>query len=103
MFQGDGPRGPNIGDTIQNISDPNGRFRKVFRGGFRTILIIGLLALGGLWLSTGVYTVEAGEQAVVRQFGQFHSLWPVHLGIESNLRFLAWTASQFPGICRIQL
>ena len=74
MFQGDGPRGPNIGDTIQNMSDPNGRFRKVFRGGFRTILIVGLLALGGLWASTGVYTVEAGEQAVVRQFGKFHSL-----------------------------
>lgn len=74
MFQSDGPRGPSIGDTIQNIGGPNGRFRKVFRGGFKTILIIAFLVLGGLWLSTGVYTVEAGEQAVVRQFGKFQSL-----------------------------
>lgn len=74
MFQSDGPRGPNIGDTIQNIGGASGKFRKIFRGGFRGIAIIALLILGGLWLSTGVYTVEAGEQAVVRQFGKFHSL-----------------------------
>ena len=74
MFQSDGPRGPNIGDTIQNIGGASGKFRKIFRGGFRGILIIAFLILGGLWLSTGVYTVEAGEQAVVRQFGKFHSL-----------------------------
>ncbi len=74
MFQNDGPRGPNIGDTIQNIGGASGNFRKIFRGGFRGILIIAFLILGGLWLSTGVYTVEAGEQAVVRQFGKFHSL-----------------------------
>jgi len=74
MFQGDGPRGPNIGDTIQNIGGPNSSLGRLFRGGFRTILILAVIALGGLWLSTGVYTVDSGEQGVVRQFGKFHSL-----------------------------
>jgi membrane protease subunit HflK len=71
MFQNDGPRGPNIADTIQNIGGP---IRGVLSGGFRRILIIALVVAGGLWLSTGIYTVEAGEQAVVKQFGAFHSL-----------------------------
>jgi membrane protease subunit HflK len=74
MFQNDGPRGPNIADTIQNIGGPNSKLRGVLSGGFRRIFIIALVVAGGLWLSTGVYTVEAGEQAVVRQFGSFHSL-----------------------------
>jgi len=81
MFQSDGPRGsnngprgPNIGEVMQNIGGPNGKFGWVFRGGFRRILIIAVVVASGLWLSTGVYTVEAGEQAVVRQFGKFHSL-----------------------------
>lgn len=55
---GDG-QGPGFGDW----------FKKFGRGGGVTLLIIGLLAL---WAASGVYRVEADEQAVVMRFGEFH-------------------------------
>ncbi|MSQ21788.1 MAG: FtsH protease activity modulator HflK [Dehalococcoidia bacterium] len=43
-------------------------------GGVGTV-VLGALALALLvWLATGFYRVEAGEQGVVRQFGKFNSL-----------------------------
>ena len=95
MFQSDGPRGPNIGDTIQNIGGASGKFRKIFRGGFRGILIIAFLILGGLWLSTGVYTVEAGEQALAEPGLNFRIPAPVQTITKVNVEAIRTTQIGF--------
>lgn len=59
-----------------------------FPGGDLTAggLLLGGLAALGLWLFLSIYTVDAGEEAVVLRFGQFHAtaapglnmrIWPI--------------------------
>lgn len=58
---------------IQNLKSNWGSVRGRLPGGGSTgLLIIGLIVvLIGGWLATGFYTVQPGEQAAVRLFGQF--------------------------------
>lgn len=80
---GDGPQSQNLDDIAKRIED---KFRGVFgsngNGGgngssFKDGEISGkgfgyiLLGLVAIWLATGIYKVDAGEQAIVTRFGQF--------------------------------
>jgi len=78
------PRGPPEGGDLEDLLR---RFRERMGGGRfgggRTgdgegggrrfnFIGVGALLLAGLWAASGVYVVDAGEQAVIRQFGRFH-------------------------------
>jgi membrane protease subunit HflK len=78
-FQGWGPRRGGSGsggggeppDIDAFLRKAQENFRNVMPGGMGTGKIIGLgvLALAGLWLASGLYIVRPGEEAVVQRFG----------------------------------
>lgn len=70
---GDGP--PDIDELIRKGQD---KFKHAFGGGGGSgdfgggkSISIALFALVGIWLFACIYTVDAGEEAVVTRFGQF--------------------------------
>ena len=80
-----------IGDFLRSIGGRFGGRGVGDRGGDRAIALIAMAILGLsliLWLATGVYTVGAGEQGVLRTFGEqtsttapgLHWHWPAPIG-----------------------
>ena len=70
---GNGPTGsppPNIEDMLRRSQE---RFKSVLPGGFgggKGVLLV-LLGILGIWLLTGFYRVQPGEQGVEMLFGRF--------------------------------
>ena len=84
----------NFDQILERIRDFLKRFRLGGGGGIAYI-VLGILAIAlVVWLATGVYTVQPGEQAAVRLFGKFDSLkdeglhwwWPTPIGARDTVR-----------------
>ena len=80
-----------INDFFKGLGGRFGGGGRGVRDGDRAITIITFIILGIaliLWLSTGIYQVDAGEQGVLRTFGQvtstttpgLHWHWPAPIG-----------------------
>ncbi len=70
---GGGPTAPDLNEFARRLSD---RARQVFGGpggqGLRGNVLWALLAVAALvWMITGVYTVQANEEAVITRFGGY--------------------------------
>jgi membrane protease subunit HflK len=72
---GNGPSGPDLDDVIRKGQEalkswfPGGGGGK---GSIRGIALVGL-ALVGVWLASGLYRVQPGEQGVTMLFGKYYS------------------------------
>jgi modulator of FtsH protease HflK len=62
-------RGDND-DTWGQLGDQFERWQRQFPPASMIVAGLLILVIGLIWLSTGVYTVEPGEQGVVRRFGK---------------------------------
>ena len=61
----------NIDQALKGVKDFLNRFR-LGGGGVLVFLVFGLLLVAlAVWLGSGFYTVQPGEQAALRLFGQF--------------------------------
>ena len=78
----------NIDQALKGVKDFLNRFR-LGGGGVLVFLVFGLLLVAlAVWLGSGFYTVQPGEQAALRLFGQFtdtrdeglHWWWPSPVG-----------------------
>ena len=91
MYQQDEPE-VNLEQILEKIRSFN-PFKRGGEGGGRgngiAYFILGLFAVGIVfWLGTGVYTVQPGEEAVLRQVGRYydttgpglHWYWPTPIG-----------------------
>jgi len=84
---GGGPRQPDIEEMIRRTQDRLKRFLPGGGGGARGIAFIVVAALA-LWMITGFYRVDAGEQGVALVFGKWVSTtgpglnwnWPAPIG-----------------------
>ena len=79
----------NFEQILERIRSFLGRFRIGGGGGAIGFIVIGLLAVAAVvWLATGVYSVQPGEQAALRLLGKFnntteaglHWFWPSPIG-----------------------
>ena len=91
MYRQDEPE-VNFEQILERIKGVFGRFRG---GGGRGGNGIALIVLGvfvvalGIWMGSGFYTVQPGEQAALRRFGAFETLtgpglhwfWPSPIGV----------------------
>ena len=77
----------NLQQIIERIRNTLKRFR--FGGSAISLVVIGLFVVAlVIWLGTGVYSVQPGEQAALRMFGKFdstqdeglHWYWPTPIG-----------------------
>jgi len=71
--RGRGPSGHNGPDF--DLDDLLRRTRNNFGDGFkfsRNIVMLIILAVIGLWVSSGVYRVQPGEHAVIQRFGEYN-------------------------------
>ena len=78
----------NFDQTLKGVRDFLNRFR-LGGGGALAFIVFGLLLVAlVVWLGSGFYTVQPGEQAAVRMFGEFtdtkdeglHWWWPSPVG-----------------------
>lgn len=88
MFRQEEPE-VNLDQIVERIRAFLGRFRLGGGGGaFGLIVIVGFGAMLLVWIGTGFYTVQPGEQAALRRFGMFDSIqgpglhwfWPSPVG-----------------------
>ena len=86
MFRQEEPE-VNLDQIIERLRSFGKRFR--IGGGIVWLLIIGIFLVAMvIWLATGFYTVQPGEQAALRMFGKFDSIqgpglhwfWPSPIG-----------------------
>ncbi len=68
MFSGIG--GGNSGKSGDSSSGSGRGPMKLF-GGRRVLILIGVIVAAGLWISSGLYVVEQGEQGVELRFGEY--------------------------------
>lgn len=65
------PRGPAPGDALEDLlRKGQARLRQILPGGGRGFLLVALAVLG-IWLASGFYTVGPQEQGVVLRFGKY--------------------------------
>jgi membrane protease subunit HflK len=65
----------NLEQILERIRAFFARFRLGGGGGSLAYIVLGIMVLGVVgWASTGFYTVQPGEEAVLRRFGQFNGL-----------------------------
>ena len=63
----------NFDQALKGVRDFLNRFR-MGGGGVLAFIVFGLLVVAlVVWLGSGFYTVQPGEQAAVRMFGEFTS------------------------------
>ena len=88
MFRQEEPE-VNVEQILERLRSFLGRFRLVGGGGGLLIIVVGiLLVIAVIWASTGVFSVQPGEQAALRLFGKFdniqepglHWFWPSPIG-----------------------
>ena len=79
----------NLEQILEKVRAFFARFKLGGGGGALTYIVLGVMALGVVaWAATGFYTVQPGEEAVLRRFGTFNSLaapglhwfWPSPIG-----------------------
>ncbi|MEK7246639.1 MAG: protease modulator HflK N-terminal domain-containing protein, partial [Pseudomonadota bacterium] len=70
---GGGPSMPGAPDLEELLRRGQDRFRRAMPGGFGGGRVVGLAVLAGiaLWLASGFYRVQPGEQGVEILFGKF--------------------------------
>ena len=62
----------NFDQVLKRVRGFFGRFKLGGGGGFGALIVIGALAIAlAVWLFTGFYQVEPGEEAALRLFGKF--------------------------------
>ncbi len=68
---GGGGEPPDIDEMLRRAQD---NFRDVMPGNFRgeKMVVLGILAVIGLWLASGFYVVNPGEHAVIQRFGAWN-------------------------------
>ena len=88
MFRQEEPE-VNLDQVVERIRAFLGRFRLGGGGGaFGLIVLGGFVVMLLVWIGTGFYTVQPGEQAALRRFGKFDSIqepglhwfWPSPIG-----------------------
>ena len=88
MYRQDEPE-VNLEQILERIRSFLGRFRIGGGGGLITYGILGIFGVAlVIWLATGFYTVQPGEQAALRRLGTFdnvqgpglHWFWPAPIG-----------------------
>ncbi|HEY8963545.1 MAG TPA: FtsH protease activity modulator HflK [Alphaproteobacteria bacterium] len=91
------PRGPRQDDQndLPDFQDFLNQIRGIFSGGGQVVLLlIALLAI--LWLGSGIYRVQPGENAVIKRFGAvmraqvqpglgYHLPWPIESATKLNV------------------
>ena len=84
----------NFDQALKGVREFLNRFR-LGGGGVLAFLVFGLLLVAlAVWLGSGFYTVQPGEQAAVRMFGEFtdtldeglHWWWPSPIGARDIVR-----------------
>ena len=84
----------NFDQALKGVRDFLNRFR-MGGGGVLAFIVFGLLLVAlVVWLGSGFYTVQPGEQAAVRMFGEFadtrdeglHWWWPTPIGARDIVR-----------------
>ena len=84
----------NFDQALKGVRDFLNRFR-LGGGGVLAFLVFGLLIVAlVVWLGSGFYTVQPGEQAAIRMFGEFtdtkdeglHWWWPSPIGARDIVR-----------------
>ena len=84
----------NFDQALKGVRDFLNRFR-LGGGGVLVFLVFGLLLVAlVVWLGSGFYTVQPGEQAAIRMFGEFtdtkdeglHWWWPSPVGARDIVR-----------------
>ncbi len=96
---GGGGQPPDLEELLRQLQD---KLRQMFKGGgygnvpphggsasALRAFILGAITLLGLWLASGIYTVQVGQQGVVLRFGEynrteqsglrFHLPWPFEM------------------------
>ena len=79
----------NLEEFMERIKKSFGRFR-LGGGGFvgATVVVVVFVAALAVWMATGFYTVQPGEQAALRKLGKFNNIqgpglnwyWPTPIG-----------------------
>ena len=73
MYRQDEPE-VNLDQILERLRSFVGRFRGGGGNGL-ALAVIGVIGVAFvIWLGTGFFTVQPGEQAVLRQLGQFSSI-----------------------------
>ena len=84
----------NFDQALKGVRDFLNRFR-MGGGGVLAFIVFGLLLVAlVVWLGSGFYTVQPGEQAAIRMFGEFadtrdeglHWWWPTPIGARDIVR-----------------
>lgn len=65
-----GNEAPDLDDMLKRLGDNLGGFMPG-QGGAGKFIALGVLALVALWLASGLYIVNPGEQAVIQRFGKW--------------------------------
>ena len=70
---GGGPSGPQPPDIEEMLRRSQDRLKRFLPGGLGTMrgIILAILAVVAIWLASGFYKVQPGEQGVVLLFGKF--------------------------------
>ena len=70
---GGGPSGPQPPDIEEMLRRSQDRLKRFMPGGLGTIrgIVLAILAVAAIWLASGFYKVQPGEQGVVLLFGKF--------------------------------
>ena len=91
MFRQEEPE-VNLDQIIERIRSFGNRLRIGGGGGAFALIVIALFFVAlVIWLGTGFYTVQPGEQAALRRFGKFDSIqepglhwfWPSPIGTQA--------------------
>ncbi len=79
----------NFDQVMERIRNFFGRFRLGGGGGIGSLIVIGLFIVGiAIWLGSGLFTVQPGEEAALRRLGKWESVrgpglhwwWPAPVG-----------------------
>ena len=94
MYRQDEPE-LNLNQILERLRSFGRRLRIGGGGGGIAYVVLGILLVGlAIWLGTGVYTVQPGEEAALRRLGKFDSLqgpglhwfWPSPVGSRDVVR-----------------
>ena len=95
MYRKDEPE-VNLEQILERIRSFFKRFRIGGGGGAILYILVGILALAAIvWLGTGFYTVQPGEQAALRMLGSYDGLptdpglhwwWPAPIGTRAKVQ-----------------